>query len=353
MPSYKKSALAVPRAFADDAIRALLRAGVLDPTRKIRDTGDVLIPVHGDEPSLAGWASRLGARIVDDAPLAEREGRRSPHEGVVAALAGTLPSALLALVPDKWEQHGDVLVLRLPPELRAHERIVAEAFARELRLKSVLDDAGGVEGELREMRACRIVWGSDPVATHVENQIAFRFDASRIMFSSGNVHERMRAAKLPAKGETVVDMFAGIGYFALPLAVHAGAASVIALEKNPVSFRYLVENATLNGVENVVDAWCGDNREFPREGIADRVLMGYFPKTRAFLPKAFALLKPSGGVIHYHDTSHERVWKDEMTRAVLEASRACGRVVAIRDARVVKSHSPGVVHAALDVDVRG
>jgi tRNA wybutosine-synthesizing protein 2 len=215
-----------------------------------------------------------------------------------------------------------------------------------------VEDVSGVAGELREMEGV-LLYGDDPVATHLENGVRYRFDASRIMFSAGNVAERTRAAHLQAAGETVVDMFAGIGYFTLPVALFTGAARVVALEKNAVSFAYLEENARLNRVERVVQPWLGDNRDYPHEGVADRVLMGYFPGCAAFLPKAFRLLKPAGGRIHYHDSAHAERWKDEMTRALLDASRACGRVVAIEEARVVKSHSPGVVHAVLVARVTG
>jgi len=351
-PLYKNPALVAQRRSAEGAIRALLKAGLLDPTRRIASGEEVTIPVRSD-PSLASWADKLHARLVDAPGLEGRSNRKSPRDEVLDVVRPALGDALAALVPDKWEQHADVLVLRLPDELRPHAALVAGAFAQVLGLKSVLDDEEGVAGELREMTSARLVWGDDPVATHVENGIRYRFDASRVMFSSGNVHERMRAGSLPARGETVVDMFAGIGYFTLPLAVHAGAARVHAIEKNPVSFRYLVENAKLNEVEGVVDPWFGDNREFPYEGIADRVMMGYFPGTHAFLPKAFALLKPGGGTIHYHDTALADAWKDELTRRVLDAGRACGRVLAIEHGRVVKTHSPGVVHAVLDVRARG
>lgn len=326
-------------------MRALQRAGLLDPSRRIRSGDEVVIPVRGE--GLERWAEALGARLVDDPVPEPREGRRAPREQV----QDRLPAGVRDLVPDRWEQLGDVLVLRLPEGLRPHAREVAEAFAAVLRVKCVLEDRSGVAGEYREMRA-EVLWGDDPVATHVENGVTFRFDASRVMFSSGNVAERKRAAQLPAAGETVVDMFAGIGYFALPLAVHARPARVVALEKNPVAYRWLVENARLNGVQHVVECWHGDNREYPQDGLADRVLMGYFPGTKAFLPKAFALLKPQGGVVHYHDTAHERAWKDEMTRSLLDAARACGTVVRVAGARVVKSHSPGVVHAILDAHVR-
>lgn len=324
----------------DSLLAALLREGLLDPSRKIASGEEVLVPVRPRE-DLPAVAARLGARLVE-ADLAPREERHTPHARVLALL----PPAIRPLAPEKWEKLGDVLVLRLAEEALPHARELAAAYAQALACKCVVRDPGGVAGELREMQG-ELLFGDDPVTTHVESGVRYRLDASRIMFSSGNMLERKRAARLQARGEVVVDMFAGIGYFTLPVAMRSGAAKVIALEKNPLSFRYLQENVRLNGVEGVVEPWLGDNRDYPREGIADRVLMGYFPGTAAFLPKAMRLLKPQGGIIHYHGTAHADKWKDEMTRALLAAARQCGAVVAVQEARSVKSHSPGVVHAVL------
>lgn len=343
---YKNPALAVTRRAADRVVAALHREGLLDPTRKITSGDEVLIPVRA-RGDLAALAQRHGARLVD-AELRARETRLTPHEEVQARL----PPELRALAPDKWEKLGDVLVLRLPDAAMPRARELAAAYADALGCRTVVRDPSGVAGELREMRG-ELLHGEDPETTHVENGVRYRFDASRIMFSSGNVHERKRAAQLRAPGETIVDMFAGIGYFTLPVAMHSGAAKVWALEKNPLSFGYLRENVRLNGVERVVEPWLGDNRDFPHEAIADRVLMGYFPDTAKFLPKAMRLLKPTGGIVHYHDTAHAERWKEELTRALLEAARGCGRVVAVQEARIVKSHSPGVVHAVLVARVAG
>jgi len=340
----------VERRHAEAVIRALQAEGLLDPARKIVAGPEVTIPVRA-RGDLAALAQRVGARLVPDAEAPAREGRVAPRERVVALLRGRLEDRLLAQVPDKWEQHGDVLVLRMPDALLPAGREVAQAFAEVLGLKTVLHDPAGVAGELREMRAVPLL-GDDPVALHVENGVRYRFDASRIMFSSGNLAERMRVAALPVEGETIVDMFAGIGYFTLPLAVHARPARIHALEKNPLSHRYLVENVALNGVAHVVEPWLGDNREFPREGIADRVLMGYFPRTQDFLPKALALLNPPGGTLHYHNTAHAESWKEEMEGQVRAACSAAGGTCEVADARVVKTHSPGVVHAVVEVRVK-
>lgn len=337
----ERPALVVPALDAERALRELQRAGALDPSRRIQRHGDeVWIPVAGEE--LAPLAQRVGGRLASEARTAPREGRVAPREHVLRRLRGCLPDGLLPLVPAKWEQHGDVLVLRLPEALLPHASEVGAAFAHAMALRTVLHDPAGVAGELREMRAVPI-FGEDPVAEHVENGIRYRFDAGRIMFSSGNLHERMRAAALPVAGEVVADMFAGIGYFTLPIAVHGKPARVVAMEKNPLSFRYLQENVARNEVAHVVEPWLGDNRDHPEEGFADRVLMGYFPRTERFLPKALALLKPSGGTLHMHNTAHAERWREELTAQVLAAAPGAR----IEEARVVKTFSPGVVHAVV------
>jgi tRNA G37 N-methylase Trm5 len=37
------------------------------------------------------------------------------------------------------------------------------------------------------------------------------------MFSRGNVNERRRMGQMKATGETALDLYAGIGYFTVPL----------------------------------------------------------------------------------------------------------------------------------------
>ena len=52
----------------------------------------------------------------------------------------------------------------------------------------------------------------------------YGLDVCRSMFSSGNGTEKMRVAARNCDGEVVVDLYAGIGYFTLPLLVKAKAA---------------------------------------------------------------------------------------------------------------------------------
>jgi len=330
----------VPRALAEEFRVALARKGYVDKTLAILDDGQsIAIPLL-KEP----WAEVMDtyhAALVDrDFP--SRKTRTDPIDQVRAMVA--VPEALKLLLPEKWEQLGDVVVVKLPSELNAHERDIGEAYAKALKAKTVLRDVGGVSGNLRTP-VVRTLFGTDPVSIHTENGILYKLDASKVMFSSGNVDERMRMATVDCDGETVVDMFAGIGYFTLPLAVYQRPKRIISCELNEVSHGYLVENIALNKVEGRVEPILGDNRDLPGDAFADRVIMGYVKTTHEFLQTAFRLLK-SGGVIHYHETCPNQLLPERPVKRLRDAARK-NKVEVLRF-KEVKSYSPGVSHVVVD-----
>jgi len=122
------------------------------------------------------------------------------------------------------------------------------------------------------------------------------------MWSKGNTTERKRIAGLVEKGETVVDLFAGIGYFSIPIAVHSMVDKIYSIEINPTAYDYLCQNITLNDVSGKIKPLYGNCRELAPEGVADRVLMGYIGNTHHYLDVALSALKDEGGVIHYHES---------------------------------------------------
>lgn len=169
------------------------------------------------------------------------------------------------------------------------------------------------------------------------------------MFSKGNLEEK-RILAAGHSGETIVDMFAGIGYFSIPIAVHSKPSKIIAIELNPVSYGYLLENICLNDVQGIIEPVCGDCR-FAPENTADRVLMGYVGTTHEYLEAGIRAVKKEGGVLHYHETVHMNDFPDRPVGRIMEAAKKCGRNVTILDSRKVKKYSPGVYHVVIDVEI--
>ncbi|OGS41680.1 MAG: hypothetical protein A3K67_04850, partial [Euryarchaeota archaeon RBG_16_62_10] len=250
--------MAVDRARAEELRLELTSLGLVDKAHAIVDDGRLVVVPALERPSRS-FLGRFGARIVER-EFPSRRSRRDPIDDIRAC--ADVPSAIKPMLPGKWELYGQVLVIKLDSALDRYEREIAEAYADVLGARTVLRDVGGVAGEFRRPVVKRLL-GTDTVAIHRENGIVYKFDAAEIMFSSGNMDERVRMASVRCDGETVVDMFAGIGYLSLPLAVHQRPAKVIACEVNQVAHSYLVENISLNHVAGIVEPFLGDNRALP------------------------------------------------------------------------------------------
>lgn len=185
---------------------------------------------------------------------------------------------------------------------------------------------------------------------HKENGCLFKLDVSKIMFSKGNLAEK-RLLTADCKDEVIVDMFAGIGYFSIPIAVHSKPKRIIAIELNPVSYGYLCDNIRLNGLESIVEPICGDCLTNTPEYIADRVLMGYVGTTHDYLEAGIKAVKKEGGLLHYHETVHEKDFPNRAISRIRDAAQNCNRKAVILESRKIKKYSPGVYHVVTDAKI--
>jgi tRNA wybutosine-synthesizing protein 2 len=181
------------------------------------------------------------------------------------------------------------------------------------------------------------------------------------MFSSGNVDERMGIERIVTKGprpprvegqggdEIVIDMFAGIGYFSLPIARGCPVGKVYALEKNPTSFYYLERNIGLNGVTDKVAPIYGDNRKVHPPEKGDRIVMGYVGGTLEFVPRALELSAREGSILHLHDTVKVESGARELYTDARRIIEDGGLSSELLDWRRVKSYAPRIDHVVLDI----
>ncbi|MEE9592449.1 MAG: class I SAM-dependent methyltransferase family protein [Thermoplasmata archaeon] len=283
--------------------------------------------------------------VGDFQVLRQRGGRETPYDAVRAV--AKLPEALKDLLPRRWERIGEVLILRLPPPLEARGEQVGEAYGHALGVKAVIQETNGIQGSFRSPQTS-LLWGEETETVHTENGIRYRLDPTKVMFSAGNMNERGRMGRLVEPWEEVVDLFAGIGYFALPMALHGGARRVVACEINPMAFGYLRENVQLNKASGV-EPRLGDCREVAPDDAGDRVVLGYLRDTHRFLAKALRVLR-SPGWLHYHEACPDRA-AERLEAHLREATRDANRDVLILQQHRVKAYAPGVSHWVLDARI--
>lgn len=328
--------MAVWSSEAANVIGMLLEEGLLDKRRKVVRRGEMVeIPVLKEIAGMQIIEQQSPERYLKMPELSD-------------LLDGAIPEHLKDLLPRGWFILGDTIIVKIHPSLSEHKRMIGTALLRLYpRCRCVLADQG-VRGQFRE--PCREVIAGTPGETiHRENGVLFKLDPMRIMFSQGNVKERMRMASL-GKDEIVVDMFAGIGYFSLPMAVHSRPSTITAIEINPVAHRYLVENIRLNRVEDTVEPVLGDCAVQTPEGGADRVIMGMVGITDRYLIKGIKALRP-GGVLHYHQNVPAWQYPDALIRTPMHAAALLGRSAKPLGCYKIKKYAPGIIHGVADIRI--
>jgi tRNA wybutosine-synthesizing protein 2 len=271
-----------------------------------------------------------------------------PADPLATLLKDQLAPEELEALPRGWQIIGDVALVHIPSVLQAKKALIAEGLLTLYpRCKTVLE-THRIAGEYRQPVFEKLA-GDGTETLHKENYVVYKLDVARIMFSQGNFYERRRMGTV-GNGEKVVDMFAGIGYFTLPMAVHARPEKILAIELNPESYGYLCENVRINHVEDIVEPVLGDCREKAPEGWADRAIMGYVGTTQEYLPWGICTLKP-GGILHYHETTPDKLVFERPIQNIRDAAKMQGRRAEILETIKIKKYSPGVWHVVVDARI--
>ncbi len=240
----------------------------------------------------------------------------------------------------KWKKIGDILILDNKVSINSENHL--EELSKKHNVKTIMK-IDHIQGTKREP-VCEILWGSETETINKENGCLFKLDLAKVMWSKGNNNERLRIAKLVDDGETIIDMFAGIGYFSIPIGVHSKASNVYSIEINPNSYYYLCENVKLNKLNNITPI-LGDCKVVTPKYRADRIVMGYVKTTHHYLKVAIDSLN-KGGIIHYHETVPEKLMMDRPVERI--KAQAGNRDVEILKINKIKKYAPGVEHVVVD-----
>ena len=240
----------------------------------------------------------------------------------------------------KYKKIGDILILD-----KKYSGSDFEELSLKHNVKTIME-IDHIQGTKREP-VYRVLYGDETETINKENGCLFKLDLSKVMWSKGNNNERLRIAKLVEDDETVIDMFAGIGYFSIPIGVHANAKEIYSIEINPNSYHYLCENIKLNKVNNITPILGDCMVETPKLK-ADRIIMGYVKTTHHYLNVAIDSLN-KGGVIHYHETVPEKLRETRPIERI--QAQAGNRDVELLKINKIKKYAPGVEHVVIDARI--
>lgn len=285
----------------EEVRQALIREGALDTTlRVLRDEKDIILPVT---------SPREGAQeYVFDAHPGREELPRHELVGGIAIMQDDDPA-------------GAEKILASRPSL--HTVVFAQ---------------GEVTGEFRT-RDLVVLAGEPTTRTMVvEHGHRFVVDLAGAYFSARLSTERQRIAAQVREGEEILDMFAGVGPFALALA--GNARLVVACDLNPKAVERMLENIRINRAGNVLPV-LADARRLSAllPWRFDRVVMNLPLAGTGFLADAFRLCRP-GGTIHFYSL---------VSRDGEHAARIAELGGTILAERNVRSYSPAQWHAVYDI----
>ncbi|MFW9878936.1 MAG: class I SAM-dependent methyltransferase family protein [Candidatus Thorarchaeota archaeon] len=273
------------------------------------------------------------------------------------SLKSILNEVELSLLPRGFQTLGNVIILKLNHKLFEKEHLIAKEYLKLLpSVRSVYVNRGKIVGLFREPENIQLIGGEDnPIIEHREHDVIYKLDITKIMFSKGNINERKYLASMVKNGEIIVDMFAGIGYFSLPIAKHSSVGKIFSIELNPESYKFLVENIKLNHLESKIIPIYGDCKveviRLSESGIrADRVIMGVFPAPKEYIKEALTLVSDNGTIVHYEGVIEKDkylVLFEEFNEIAIKGNFKCE----LKSYRLVKSYGPNLYHIVLDIVV--
>ena len=362
--------ISAPRRIAEEVRCIILENRLFDPERSIGRNDTIHFPVLLPEGKEILWMEQLFGQLKDNIEILSsnqgtlpREERLPPFEEIKRRLEGLIGREKLDALPEGWDLIGDCLVLKLPASFEPEIQVIARIYQDVLGARYTLNDLTGIEGELRQPTFQVVTKPPDGnwEVTHVENGVLYTLDPMKVMFSSGNVDERMGIVNVINEGakpprtemeggkEIILDMFAGIGYFTLPISLKCPLDRIYAVEKNPVSFYYLERNIRDNKVTDLAVPIYGDNRKVGPTQKADRIIMGYVGGTVDFIPRAVELSSPEGSIIHLHDTVKVEDGPDVLFREVESKMEGARMVPILLSHNKVKSYAPRIDHVVLNI----
>jgi len=352
----KTPCLEIPKAYGEKAITLIRKLGIFNLDLMIQRTEDHLcIPLVG-RPLPAHVKEFKKTLPTFQVSVQEFPTKVKRATKIIDVLEGKLPSHLLASLPHSIDFVGDIAIVGLDQEFGIYMKLLGEAILEtNKRIKTVLIRSSAVEGIFRVRKFEVIAGQSKTETTHKEHGCIYHVDVAKVYFSPRLSHEHNRVASQVNEGETIVDMFAGVGAFSILIAKRHENVKAYAVDMNPEAIKYLEKNIVANRVQGKIIPILGDVRKVVNKqlvGVAERVIMNLPEKAIEYIDVACGVLNPEGGIMHYYEFAKApnpmETAKVRLTEAVKEANRS----LEILSAKTVRATAPFEWQIVVDAKIQ-
>lgn len=336
-------------------IRTANRLRIIDKELEIQKDEDfIYIPVTRQPTNAELDIFQEQSANIEVSTYAFKE--RTKHSVTLAELLqDRLPPHLLAVLPHSADIVGDIAVIEIPQKLESHKALIGKAVLKAYKnVKTVLAKASVVSGVYRLREFETIAGENRTVTLHKEHGCQYCVDVAKAYFSPRLSYEHNRVASLVNEGETVADLFAGVGPFAVLIGKTHKTVKVYAVDMNSDAVEFLERNTRLNRVENRVYPILGDARQVVEQrlyGVADRVIMNLPEKAIEFVDAACKALKPEGGVIHFYGFVDASNSVENLQTQFVKAVEKYDRKVVSVSSKLVRATAPYEWQTVMDAKI--
>ncbi len=247
---------------------------------------------------------------------------------------------------------GSAAIIKIPPDLKKKDELL---LAKRIVLKNkhidrVFKKASKIEGKERIAKLIWIYGKKGTLVLHKENGYSFYVDIKKVFFTPRLGSERLRISKLEKDGESILDMFCGVGPYSILLAKKANEIHSIDINRNAIAL--MKRNLQLNKINNV-KIYNGDSKKIVKtiNKKFDRIVMNFPLAAKDFLGAALTAANKNC-VIHLYSFLNVVEGYDLAVKAAIKNIRTLiPRQVTIRKINAIRAGevAPYLIRECFDI----
>ena len=269
------------------------------------------------------------------------------------ALKGVLSVQESDSMVSAFDQIGSIIIIRIPAPLYHKRIVIGKALLDNVKVADrVFCQVSDVIGDYRIRNLERIAGCGGTTTTYRENGCIFLVDVENVFFSPRLSTERGRIAAMAKDGETVVNMFGGLGIYSIQIAKKRSCI-IYNVDINPYATKMCMKNINLNRMSGAVIPVTCDAKRISNlmSDISDRTLMPLPESVDEFLDCAMKITR-SGGIIHYYSHIHADKKQDAASLSEDHLKNKSPVDIRIIGSRLVRAVGPRYYQTVVDAEVK-